>query len=58
MRRRISNLTVAYREATLGRSNVIGVRKCSREDVNDEERAGRQSTSTTEEKIDEMKKIV
>ena len=29
-----------------------------REDVNDEERAGRPSTSTTDENIDEVKKIV
>ena len=29
-----------------------------REDVNDQERAGRPSTSTTDENIDEMKKIV
>ena len=29
-----------------------------REDVNDKERAGRPSTSTTDENIDEVKKIV
>ena len=29
-----------------------------REDVNDEERAGRPSTSTTDENIDEVKNIV
>ena len=54
-------LTVAYGEATLDRSNVYRWYKMfseGREDVNDEERAGRPSTSTTDENIDEMKKIV
>ncbi|UYV66611.1 hypothetical protein LAZ67_4002308 [Cordylochernes scorpioides] len=46
-------LTVAYGEATLDRSNVYRWYKMfseGREDVNDEERAGRPSTSTTDEK--------
>ncbi|KAG5338923.1 MOS1T transposase, partial [Acromyrmex heyeri] len=54
-------LTVAYDEATLDRSNVYRWYKMfseGREDVNDEERAGRPSTSTTDENIDEVKKIV
>ncbi|KAG5342375.1 MOS1T transposase, partial [Acromyrmex heyeri] len=54
-------LTVAYGEATLDRSNVYRWYKMfseGREDVNDEERAGRPSTSTTDENIDEVKKIV
>ncbi|UYV62705.1 hypothetical protein LAZ67_2001643 [Cordylochernes scorpioides] len=47
-------LTVAYGEATLDRSNVYRWYKMfseGREDVNDEELAGRPSTSTTDEKI-------
>ncbi|UYV62874.1 hypothetical protein LAZ67_2002199 [Cordylochernes scorpioides] len=54
-------LTVAYGEATLDRSNVYGWYKMfseGREDVNDEERAGRPSTSTTDEKINEVEKII
>ena len=54
-------LTVAYGEATLDRSNVYRWYKMfseGREDVNDEERAGRPITSTTDENIDEVKKIV
>ncbi|KAG5335551.1 SETMR methyltransferase, partial [Acromyrmex charruanus] len=54
-------LTVAYGEATLDRSNVYRWYKMfseGREDVNDEERAGRPSTLTTDENIDEVKKIV
>ncbi|XP_029167437.1 protein GVQW3-like [Nylanderia fulva] len=54
-------LTVAYGEATVDRSNVYRWYKMfseGREDVNDEERAGRPSTSTTDENIDEVKKIV
>ncbi|KAG5333234.1 SETMR methyltransferase, partial [Acromyrmex charruanus] len=54
-------LTVAYGEATLDRSNVYRWYKMfseGREDVNDEERAGHPSTSTTDENIDEVKKIV
>ncbi|XP_011049685.1 PREDICTED: putative uncharacterized protein FLJ37770 [Acromyrmex echinatior] len=54
-------LTVAYGEATLDRSNVYRWYKMfseGREDVNDEERVGRPSTSTTDENIDEVKKIV
>ena len=54
-------LTVAYGEATLDRRNVYRWYQMfsdGREDVNDEEHAGRQSTSTTDENIDEVKKIV
>ncbi|KAG5348098.1 MOS1T transposase, partial [Acromyrmex charruanus] len=54
-------LTVAYGEATLDRSNVYRWYKMfseGREDVNDEESAGLPSTSTTDENIDEVKKIV
>ena len=54
-------LTVTYGEATLDRSNVYRWYKIffeGQEDVNDEERAGRPSTSTTDENIDEVKKIV
>ncbi|UYV71906.1 hypothetical protein LAZ67_9001019 [Cordylochernes scorpioides] len=54
-------LTVAYREATLDRSNVYRWYKMfseGREDVNDEERAGRPSTSTTDEKINEVEKMI
>ncbi|KAG5313395.1 MOS1T transposase, partial [Acromyrmex insinuator] len=54
-------LTVAYGEATLDRSNVYRWYKMfseGREDENDEERAGRPSTSTTDENIDEVKKIL
>ncbi|UYV61861.1 hypothetical protein LAZ67_1006871 [Cordylochernes scorpioides] len=54
-------LTVAYGEATLDRSNVYrGYKMFSegREDVNDEERAGRPSSSTTDEKINEMEKMI
>ncbi|XP_011859020.1 PREDICTED: putative uncharacterized protein FLJ37770 [Vollenhovia emeryi] len=53
-------LTVAYGEATLNQSNVYRWYKMfseGREDVNDEERAGRPSTSITDENIDEVKKI-
>ncbi|UYV69308.1 hypothetical protein LAZ67_6003200 [Cordylochernes scorpioides] len=54
-------LTVAYREATLDRSNVYRWYKMfseGREDVNDDERAGRPSTSTTDEKINEVEKMI
>ncbi|UYV75811.1 hypothetical protein LAZ67_13001424 [Cordylochernes scorpioides] len=54
-------LTVAYGEATLDRSNVYRWYKIfseGREDVNDEERAGRPSTSTTDEKINEVEKMI
>ncbi|UYV77797.1 hypothetical protein LAZ67_15002329 [Cordylochernes scorpioides] len=54
-------LTVAYGEATLDRSNVYRCYKMfseGREDVNDEERAGRLSTSTTDEKINEVEKMI
>ncbi|UYV66572.1 hypothetical protein LAZ67_4002144 [Cordylochernes scorpioides] len=54
-------LTVACGEATLDRSNVYRWYKMfseGREDVNDEERAGRPSTSTTDEKINEVEKMI
>ncbi|UYV70543.1 RGS7 [Cordylochernes scorpioides] len=54
-------LTVAYGEATLDRSNVYRWYKMFsevREDVNDKERAGRPSTSTTDEKINEVEKMI
>ena len=52
-------LTVAYGEATLDQSNVYRWYKMfseGREDVNNEERAGRPSTPTTDENIDECRK--
>ncbi|UYV62214.1 hypothetical protein LAZ67_1008240 [Cordylochernes scorpioides] len=54
-------LTVAYGEATLDRSNVYRWYKMfseGREDVNDEERSGRPSTSKTDEKINEVEKMI
>ncbi|UYV72295.1 hypothetical protein LAZ67_9002491, partial [Cordylochernes scorpioides] len=54
-------LTVAYGEATLDRSTVYRWYKMfseGREDVNDEERAGRPSTSTTDEKVNEVEKMI
>ncbi|UYV75597.1 hypothetical protein LAZ67_13000696 [Cordylochernes scorpioides] len=54
-------LTVTYEEATLDRSNVYRWYKMfseCREDVNDEERARRPSTSTTDEKINEVEKMI
>ncbi|UYV78297.1 hypothetical protein LAZ67_16000889 [Cordylochernes scorpioides] len=54
-------LTVAYGEATLDRSNVYRWYKMfseGRENVNDEEHAGRPSTSTTDEKINEVEKMI
>ncbi|UYV75070.1 hypothetical protein LAZ67_12002351 [Cordylochernes scorpioides] len=54
-------LTVAYGEATLDRSNVYRWYKMfseGREDVNDEERAGRPSTSATDEQINEVEKMI
>ena len=54
-------LTVAYGEATLDRINVYRWYKMlseGREDVNDEEHAECPSTSTADENIDEVKKIV
>ncbi|KAG5311383.1 SETMR methyltransferase, partial [Acromyrmex insinuator] len=54
-------LTVGYGETTLDRSNVYRWYKMfseGREDMNDEECEGRPSTSTTDESIDEVKKIV
>ena len=50
-------LTAAYGEATLDRNNVYRWYLMffeGREDVNDEEHAGRPSTSTTDENIDEV----
>ncbi|UYV82490.1 hypothetical protein LAZ67_21002496 [Cordylochernes scorpioides] len=54
-------LTVAYGEATLDQINVYRWYKMfseGREYVNDDERAGRPSTSTTDEKIDEVEKMI
>ncbi|XP_043071211.1 protein GVQW3-like [Drosophila grimshawi] len=54
-------LIVAYGEVTLDRSNVYRWYKMfseGREDVNDEECAGRPSTSTTDEKINGVEKMV
>ena len=54
-------LTVAYGEAILDRSNIYRWYKMfseGREDMNDEGRAERPSTSTTDENINEVKKIV
>ncbi|UYV63810.1 hypothetical protein LAZ67_2005734 [Cordylochernes scorpioides] len=54
-------LAVANGEATLDRSNVYRWYKMfleGREEVNDEERAGRPSTSTTDEKINEVEKMI
>ncbi|UYV84877.1 hypothetical protein LAZ67_X003845 [Cordylochernes scorpioides] len=52
-------LTVAYGKVTLDRSNVYRWYKMfsvGREDVSDEERAGRPSTSTTDDNINEVEK--
>ena len=54
-------LTVSYGEATLDQSSVCRWYKMfseGREDVNDEERAGRPTTYTTDENIDEVNQIV
>ncbi|UYV76625.1 hypothetical protein LAZ67_14001499 [Cordylochernes scorpioides] len=54
-------LTVAYGENTLDRSNVYRWYKMfseGREDVNDEERAGHPSTSTTDKKVNEVEKMI
>lgn len=51
-------LTLAYGEATLDRSNVNRWYKMFSEGREDEERAERTSTSTTDEKIDELEKMV
>ncbi|UYV70186.1 hypothetical protein LAZ67_7002112 [Cordylochernes scorpioides] len=54
-------LTVAYGEATLDRSNIYRWYEMfseGQEDVNDEERAGRPSTSTTDEKINQVEKMI
>ncbi|UYV83400.1 hypothetical protein LAZ67_23000892 [Cordylochernes scorpioides] len=54
-------LTVAYGEATLDRSKVYRWYKMfseGRVDVNDEERAGRPRTSTTDEIINEVEKMI
>ncbi|KAG5317259.1 MOS1T transposase, partial [Pseudoatta argentina] len=68
MKRRISEMihikgqtSGINKQTTLDRSNVYRWYKMfseGREDVNDEERAGRPSTSTTDENIDKVKKIV
>ncbi|UYV68429.1 hypothetical protein LAZ67_5004294 [Cordylochernes scorpioides] len=53
--------TVAYGEATLDRSNVYRWYKMfseGREDVNVEGRAGRPSTLTTDDKINEVEKMI
>ncbi|UYV76531.1 hypothetical protein LAZ67_14001018 [Cordylochernes scorpioides] len=57
----IPNVDCGIRKATLDRSNVYQWYKMfseGREDVNDEERAGRPSTSTTDEKINEVEKMI
>lgn len=54
-------LAVAYGEDTLDKSNVYRWYKIlseDREDVNDEGRSVRPSTSTTDETNDEVKKII
>ena len=54
-------LTVAYGQATLDKSNVYRWYKMfseGREEMSDDERSGRPSTSTTDEYIDEVKKLV
>ena len=54
-------LTEAYGDTTLDRSNVYrwyNMFSEGPEDVNDEERAGRPNTSTIDENIDEVKKIL
>ena len=56
-----NKIKCVYGEATMDRSNVYRSYKMfseGREDVKDKERAGRQSTSTTDENIDVVKKIV
>ncbi|UYV70908.1 BBS2 [Cordylochernes scorpioides] len=57
----LTDLKLSLTEATLDRSNVYRWYKMfseGREDVNDEERAGRPSTSTTDEKINEVEKMI
>ncbi|UYV74676.1 hypothetical protein LAZ67_12000499 [Cordylochernes scorpioides] len=57
----VISLVEELTEATLDRSNVYRWYKMfseGREDVNDEERAGRPSTSTTAEKINEVEKMI
>ena len=52
--------TMAYGKATFDQSNVYRwyiMFLEGREDVNDEERRGRPSTSTTDKNFDEVKKI-
>lgn len=51
-------LTVAYCNATLVRSNVNRWFPDDRKNVNDEEFVGRSSTSTRDENIDDVKKVV
>ncbi|UYV71883.1 hypothetical protein LAZ67_9000872 [Cordylochernes scorpioides] len=59
--RRVAACIAVRGEATLDRSNVNRWYKMfseGREDVNDVERAGRPSTSTTDEKINEVEKMI
>ena len=54
-------LTAAFGESTLSKKNVYKWYKLfteRREDVNDDARPGRPSTSTTDENVEEVKKIV
>jgi len=54
-------LTAAFGESTLSKKNVYKWYKLfteGREDVNDDARPGRPSTSTTDENVEEVKKIV
>lgn len=54
-------LKVAYGESTLSQKNIYKWYKLfteGREDVNDDARPGRPSTSTTDENVEEVKKIV
>jgi len=54
-------LTAAFGESTLSKKNVYKWYKLfteGREDVNDDARSGRPSTSITDENVEEVKKIV
>ena len=51
-------LTVAYGESTLSKKNVYKLFQEGRENVNDEPRSGRPSTSKTDENVQEVKEIV
>ena len=54
-------MTVAYSESALSKKNVYKWYKLfqnGREDANDEPRSGRPSTSTTDENVEAVKKIV